>query len=234
MIATSVPSIPEASGKWAYEPKFDGFRCISICSDHRVTLQSRRGKCLTHCFPEVALAVSELERDIVLDGELVLWHHGRLDFAKLQRRLSANPDILKYQWPAAYVVFDLLAHGGKDLRPKPYQKRRAKLEKLLNGQLPTGLVLVPMCSDPDVAAAWMRNHADAGIEGVVAKRVEQPYRCGRRGWRKIRSRTTAEAVVGGVLGDLNAPEVLLLGLPDDRGRSARCRTYIAVEPDRPS
>jgi ATP-dependent DNA ligase len=210
--------IPIAAGKWAYEPKFDGFRCVALCSGDRVTLQSRRGKSLTRCFPDVVEAVSSLQRDAVLDGELVLWHDGRLDFAKLQRRLGSTAALSAVHYPAAYVVFDLLAYKSVDLRAKPYRKRRAKLEKLLRRGLPDGLVLMPMSTEPSVAEAWMRNHSEAGIEGVVAKRVEQPYRCGRGGWKKIRSRGTAEAVVGGVVGDLVAPEALLLGLPDGRGR----------------
>ncbi len=57
--------------------------------------------------------------------------------------------------PAAFVVFDLLARNGKDLRERPYWKRRRKLEKLLGAQLPDGLVLTPATTDPAVARAWM-------------------------------------------------------------------------------
>ena len=64
----------------------------------------------------------------------------------------------------------------------------------------------------------MRDHTEAGVEGVVVKHREHGYRPRRRSWWKVRTRTTADAVVGGVIGSLNAPETLLLGLPDGDGR----------------
>ena len=69
-------------------------------------------------------------------------------------------------------MFDLLARNGKDLRGRPYWKRRRKLEKLLGGGLPDGLVLTPATTDPAVARTWMRAHTGTGLEGVVAKRLE--------------------------------------------------------------
>jgi ATP-dependent DNA ligase len=68
------------------------------------------------------------------------------------------------------------------------------------------------------AQAWMREHVEAGVEGVVVKHREHGYRPRRRSWFKVRIRTSADAVVGGVIGPLHAPEVLLLGLPDEHGR----------------
>ena len=77
---------------------------------------------------------------------------------------------------------------------------------------------MPMSDDPVVARSWMLEHTGAGIEGVVAKGLDQVYRPGGRIWRKIRTRVTAEAVVGGVLGPLDQPEALIVGCPDDSGR----------------
>ncbi|WP_246266445.1 hypothetical protein [Pseudonocardia xinjiangensis] len=75
-----------------------------------------------------------------------------------------------------------------------------------------------MSTEPAVARAWLLNHSDAGIEGVVAKRLDHVYRPGGRMWRKVRTRFTAEAVVGGVLGTLVQPEALIVGRTDYRGR----------------
>jgi ATP-dependent DNA ligase len=77
---------------------------------------------------------------------------------------------------------------------------------------------MPMSTDPRVAQAWLREYSDAGVEGVVAKRVDQSYRAGGRTWRKLRTRLSAEAVVGGVLGPLSAPHALIVGTIDGRGR----------------
>jgi ATP-dependent DNA ligase len=150
-----------------------------------------------------------------------VWHEARLDFEALQQRIhpaDARARQLSNARPASYIVFDLLARDGLDMRRLPYRKRRKKLEKLLGRQLPHGLVLMPMSTDRAVATAWMLNHSAAGIEGVVAKRLDQSYRARGHTWRKIRTRRTAEAIVGGVLGTLADPGGLVLGLPEPSGR----------------
>jgi ATP-dependent DNA ligase len=77
--------------------------------------------------------------------------------------------------PACFVVFDLLARQGVDLRTRPYHKRRRALEKLLDRHLPDRVVLMPMTTDLAAAHLWMVDHCAAGIEGVVAKRLDQAY-----------------------------------------------------------
>jgi ATP-dependent DNA ligase len=125
--------------------------------------------------------------------------------------------------PACLVVFDLIARKGTDFRDRPYAKRRRKLEKLLDRPLPAHLALMPMTTSTAVARLWMADHAAVGVEGVVAKRLDCPYRSGRRGgWQKIRTRTTAEAVVGGVLGPRERPDVLNVGCRDAQGRLRMC------------
>ncbi|MDT0353560.1 hypothetical protein [Pseudonocardia charpentierae] len=79
-------------------------------------------------------------------------------------------------------------------------------------------MLAPATTDPTVAHTWLGGHTASGIEGVVAKRADQPYRPGVRGWQKLRTRLTAEAVIAGVLGPLQQPRVLLLARPGPHGR----------------
>jgi ATP-dependent DNA ligase len=208
-------------GEWSYEPKFDGFRCVAFSGGGRVKLQSRQERSLTRYFPEVVAALAELAVDVVLDGELVLWRQGQLDFGALQQRLrpaDSRAAVLAHTMPTTYVVFDVLAMTVTDLRPRPYLERRACLEDLLGRQLPHGLVLMPASTDPAVAEQWLVNHSAAGIEGVVAKRTHQAYRSGKARWQKVRTRVTADAVVGGVLGTLKRPEALVVGVPDQSGR----------------
>ena len=169
-------------GEWSYEPKFDGFRCISFRSGERVRLQSRQQRPLTQYFPEIAAAVGGLDVDLVLDGEVVLWHEAGSTSQRLQLRLrpaESRAHALARSMPASYVVFDMLELAGVDLRARPYLERRACLEDLLGRQLPHGLVLMPVSSDPAVAEQWLINHSAAGIEGVVAKRSCQSYRPGK-------------------------------------------------------
>jgi ATP-dependent DNA ligase len=168
--------------------------------------------------------VINMDRDLlaaVLDGELVLWLHGRLDVTALQLRLhpaESRAGGLARSMPATYVVFDVLEIAGADLRRRPYGERRAHLEDLLGHRLPHGLVLMPASDDPAVAEQWLINHSAAGIEGVVAKRCTLSYRPGKTRWHKIHTRVTAEAVVDGVLGSIKQPEALVVGLPDEKGR----------------
>ena len=175
----------------------------------------------TPYFPEIVSAVADLGHNVVLDGELVVWRQGRLDFTALQHRIqpsASRSSQLAVQRPAAFVVFDLLASKGQDRRAEPYEDRRRRLEKLLEKRLPHGLVLMPMSSDMGVARQWMLGHTGSGIEGVVAKRLDQTYRAGGRSWHKVKTRMTAEAVVGGVLGSLDEPEALIIGRFNERGR----------------
>jgi len=79
-------------------------------------------------------------------------------------------------------------------------------------------VLTPATTDVAVARSWMLGHGATGVEGVVAKRLDQPYRAGARAWHKLRTRVTAEAVVGGVIGPADAPRELILGRFDDGDR----------------
>src|SRR3954447_2697926 len=146
MAAAGVRRLPVGPG-WVFEPKFDGFRALAFCDRDGVVLQSRQQRSLSDAFPDITTALAPLaERGVVLDGELVVWRAGRLDFAALQDRLRSGPARarnLALQLPAAYVVFDLLAVDHTDLRDQPYTDRRRVLQELLGQRLPPGLVLTP-------------------------------------------------------------------------------------------
>jgi ATP-dependent DNA ligase len=218
MTARPAPQLPDAqhSERYMFEPKLDGWRCLAFHRlDGTVALQSRQTKPLTAHFPEITAAVrDQIPAGTVLDGELVIYRGGRCDFAALHHRLTHRPGRMA---AASYVVFDVLTVAGRDLRGLPCRKRRKKLRRLLAATEPP-LALMPATRDLVGAQAWMREHVEAGVEGVVVKHREHAYRPRRRSWIKVRTRMTADAVVGGVIGPLNAPEVLLLGLPDERGR----------------
>ena len=217
MVARPAAELPDEqhSDGYTFEPKLDGWRCLAFHRlDHTAALQSRQHKPLTMYFPEITAAVlGQVPPGTVLDGELVIYRDGHCDFAALHHRLARPANSVR----ASYVVFDVLTVAGRDLRGLPYRKRRKRLRRLLVDTGPP-LVLMPATRDLGGAQAWMREHIEAGVEGVVVKHREHGYRPRRRVWWKVRSRTTADAVVGGVIGPLDAPEALLLGLPDERGR----------------
>ena len=218
MIARPAAELPDEphSARLMFEPKLDGWRCLAFHqANGRAVLQSRQRKSLTRYFPEIVVAILEqVPAATVLDGELVVYRGGRCDFAALQRRVGGRPGVAA---AASFVAFDVLTVAGRDLRGLPYRKRRKRLRKLLADAKPP-LALMPATRELAGARAWMRDHIEAGVEGVVVKHREHGYWPRRRCWWKVRTRTTADAVVGGVIGPLNAPEALLLGLPDGRGR----------------
>nr|WP_279635743.1 ATP-dependent DNA ligase [Micromonospora inaquosa] len=166
-------------------------------------------------------AVRRLPPGVVLDGELIVWERGRTNFALLQRRLTAGRTLLRlaHDYPAHYVLFDLLADtGGEVALGLPLSERRARLERLLV-DAPTQLTLTPQTTDTQQVSEWLVNWTvAAGIEGVVSKRLTGRYEPGRRGWWKYRTRITTEVVAGGVTGSLRDPATVLLGRRDRRGR----------------
>ncbi|MET7932682.1 ATP-dependent DNA ligase [Streptomyces sp. NPDC005322] len=218
-LARTVPTLPEAPpGRGlAYEPKFDGHRLLIFRLADSVRMQARSGRIVTRAFPDLEAAARELPAGTVLDGEVVVWTGGRTDFAAVQKRAAAagatRAARLARELPASYAAFDLLATGEEDLRPLPYEQRRARLTELLEPYGPP-LQAVPMTTDRETAATWYQALTDIGVEGLVIKALDQPYRPGRH-WRKLRHSETRDAVVVGVVGPRLRPRSLALVLPGD-------------------
>ncbi|WP_030771547.1 MULTISPECIES: DNA ligase [unclassified Streptomyces] len=213
-LAAAVRTLPRGAGL-AYEPKFDGHRLVVLRSATDVTLQARSGRIVTSAFPDLAAAALLLPADTILDGEVVVWHAGRTDFALVQRRAAATAAraaVLAQRLPASYAAFDVLELAGLDLRGRPYERRRALLVDLL---LPLGPPLqpVPMTTDPELAATWYETLPTSGIEGLVVKRLDQSYPAGRRGWQKLRHTDVRDAAVVGYTGTPRRPLALVLVLP---------------------
>src|SRR3954452_652328 len=201
----ALPSVHALPGGVQSEQKWDGYRLVGF-STPRLHLQSRRGADLTDAFPEVAAAVAELG-DVVVDGELVIWGDGGLDFPALLQRMASKGDNarrLAAARPANFVVFDALAADGADLRGEPLRVRRRRLEDLLADAQPP-LMLSPATTDREQAQQWLTEYAAAhvGIEGLVAKGLTQRYRGGARDWLKYRYRDTVDVIIGAVTGSLN-------------------------------
>ncbi|MFJ5212792.1 ATP-dependent DNA ligase [Streptomyces nigra] len=210
-------------GNLVAEQKPDGFRVVLFARPGLVMVQSRRGADLTPAFPEIATAASALSEALVLDGELVVAAKGRLHFGELQkraRRRRSSAAQAAAEHPANLIVFDVLEAGGKELLDRPYRERRAMLEDLFaRDVLGAPFTLCPATPDRATALEWLDPAwGEVGIEGVVVKGGEQRYLPGRRAWIKVRSRTTAEGIIGSVTGRVESPSSLLLGRYDDTGR----------------
>jgi len=217
-LAESVEALP-TDGPWAYEPKFDGHRLVVFRREdpRGVLLQARSGRTVTAAFPDLSEAARALPEGTVVDGEVVVWTQGRIDFAAVQRRAAATPGRaveLARTLPASYAAFDLLADAGEDLRARPYAERRDRLVALL-APLGPPLQAVPMTTEPEVAAVWYESLRATGVEGLVIKRLDQGYPTGRRHWLKLRHSDTRDAVVVGFTGSRAHPQALVLVLPGD-------------------
>jgi ATP-dependent DNA ligase len=222
MLAELARALPEDEG-WLYEPKWDGFRALVFWDGQELVIQSRDLKPLGRYFPELEAGLTRvLPEPVVLDGEVVIAGANGLDFDALQQRIhpaDSRIQMLARETPAEFVAFDLLATRTTDLSERPLAERRAELERVL-GNPTEPLHLTPATTSTILAADWFDRFEGAGLDGVVAKRLDEPYRPGARTMLKIKHQRTVDCVVSGFrwhkegVGTVGS---LLLGLYDDRG-----------------
>ena len=219
MEAKLVEALPEGEG-WQFEPKWDGFRCLAFICRGEVHLQSKAGRPLHRYFPEVAGSLADLP-PAVLDGELFIPVGTELSFEALQMRLHPAESRIRRlaaETPARLMLFDLLHLERRSFLQRPLAERREALEQFHAGHRSPDLRLSPMTTDAKVAAAWL-DRAGGALDGVVAKRRDDPYRSGERAMLKVKRLRTADCVVGGFRYATGKSEVgsLLLGLHDEAG-----------------
>ena len=223
MLSRSAASIPTGM---AYEPKWDGFRCLVFRDADQVQLISRNGRDLTVYFPEVVAAVlANTPHRCVLDGELILVKGDRLDFVRLSERIHpalTRIRMLSQTTPASLVCWDLLAMDDDDLLAEPFRVRRERLVAALAGAEPP-VHVTPLTTDLAVAKRWFTTFEGAGLDGVVAKPLEGTYQPGQRAMIKVKHAREADVVVVGYRLHKNATAErpllgsLQLGLYDDVG-----------------
>lgn len=212
MLARVAASIPPGM---AYEPKWDGFRCLVFRDFDDVTLLSRQGRDLSVYFPEVVAAVlGNTPPRCVLDGELVVVQGARLDFVRLTERIhpaASRIAMLAETVPASLVCWDLLALDDTDLMGQPFVERRARLERAL-ATSDAPVHLTPLTTDLELARQWFHQFEGAGLDGVVAKPLDQPYQPGQRTMIKVKHQREVDVVVAGYrLHKNSTPERPLLG-----------------------
>jgi ATP-dependent DNA ligase len=222
MEAKSVDALPTGEG-WQFEPKWDGFRCLAVKAGKQVALYAKSGKPLTRYFPEMAEALAALpQASFVVDGELAIEVDGRLQFDALQMRLhpaESRVRRLAGETPAVLILFDCLALEGELLASRTLLERREALERFFKAAKGPRLRLSPYTVDRDEAQGWL-DRLSGSLDGVVAKRRDEPYRPGERAMLKIKTLRTADCVVGGFRYLAARKEVgsLLLGLYDAGGK----------------
>jgi bifunctional non-homologous end joining protein LigD len=205
MLATSGP-LPTDEERWAFEPKWDGFRAIVSSDGRRLRVLSRRGTDLGGRLPELAPLAEVLPAGTTFDGELVVVDgEGRVDFDGMRRRGFGQASAGRL----VFVAFDVLALAGDELLAQRWDVRRSVLVDL-------GLDGPAWCTTPSYpgdGAALLEATRTQGLEGVVAKRLDAPYRPGVRTTTWVKTKHFARASFD-VLGVAPTPEdryALVLG-----------------------
>src|SRR6266508_1603882 len=201
MEAKHVDALPDDEG-WQFEPKWDGFRAIFFRDGSDVFISSRKELPFVRYFPELVDAIQTLpDERVVVDGEIVIFTgDGRgLDFDALLQRIhpaASRVARLSRETPASLIAFDLLAMGSRDLREQPLAARREALETIMKDSAPP-LYQSPATTYRGTAVAWLESEVAPGLDGVVAKRLDAPYRSGEREMLKVKRQRTADCVVVG-------------------------------------
>jgi len=202
--------------RWQYEPKWDGFRGVLENESGELRLWSRNGRPLLRYFPELRALGELLPPDSALDGEIVIQRGGVLDFDAMQQRLHpAESRIRKLaaETPATFVAFDLLLWKGSAVASLPLRERRPLLE-----QHAAAFTLSPKTSDATIAAHWLARLEVIGLDGVICKRLDLPYKPGsREAVVKVKPHKTCDCVIVGYRSTGKRIATLLLGLYDDDG-----------------
>jgi bifunctional non-homologous end joining protein LigD len=212
MLATEAQHPPSDDG-WAFEIKWDGVRALATANgEGGLRIESRRGEDITARYPELAALGEALAgQQAILDGEIVAFdENGRPSFQRLQLRMGlTSPMSIQRrapQTPVTYEIFDLLELDGEPTLDLRYEERRRLLRELdLDG--PNWQTPAHRIGD---GTALLEAARGRGLEGVVAKRLDSPYRPGRRSgeWIKVRNWRRQEFVIGG-------------WMPGEGGRSGR-------------
>lgn len=215
-----------ASGDWALEWKWDGIRVLARTEGGEVRLISRSGRDETARYPELGGLASVLRADALVDGEIVAFDDGgRTDFGRMQPRMNVTKPReiaeLAAAVPVRLQLFDVLEVAGTPTIDEPYERRRARLERLVRRGHDQPVDVPPVVDEaPDAALEEARR---LGREGLVAKRRGSSYRPGVRSddWLKLKVTRTQEVVIGGYrrgsgtrTGKIRS---LLVGIPGESG-----------------
>ncbi|KAA0112551.1 ATP-dependent DNA ligase [Mycolicibacterium sp. P9-22] len=225
MLAKAQTKVPTDPGVWSFEPKWDGFRALVFRDGDDVVLLSRSGKDLGRYFPEVVEAVrDELAARCVLDGEIVVPREiagrTRLDWESLSQRIhpaQSRITMLAEQTPAHFIGFDALATGDRSLLGEPFRVRRQALIESVHEK--QWCHVTRTTEDPALGAQWLEEFEGAGLDGVIAKRLDGPYLPGKREMVKVKHHRDADCVAIGYRIHKSGEGIgsILLGLYRDDG-----------------
>lgn len=216
MLARSADN-PFSSDEWIFEVKWDGIRAISYVDDE-LSVRGRNQTELIHNFPELA-ELKNLAGNCVLDGEIIVMKNGLADFQTVIKRnqsMAHDMENLSLEFPATYVVFDILEKDGSPLLDVPLLERKT----ILKNSVREGKYVVLSLFVEDKGESYFRAALEKGVEGIMAKKKQSPYEPGKRSnnWLKIKQIKTCDCVIFGYTGGKGSRDKafgsLVLGLYD--------------------
>ncbi len=209
---------PFDSDEHLFEVKWDGMRVLTFVGEDGVRLLNRNRRDVAPRFPELSF-LERVEPGAILDGELVALVDGAPDFRRLMSRVQARDprriDALVRGTPVQYVVFDLLHRRFEPTFDLPLATRRERLAEVVDAVGDPRLVLSDGVVGP--GREFFEQVAARGIEGVVAKRLDAPYRPGKRtdAWIKIKGRHLLHCLILGWIEEEDDLRSLVLATEED-------------------
>jgi len=198
----------------AFQVKWDGIRILAHLQDGQVQLYNRKKRLKTSQYPEIVQAISSLlHEDMILDGEMIALKEGKPNFRQIIRRdFAQDAATIRYLTrliPVTYVVFDIVFYKEQDLSACSFKLRDELLKSIITSKDP----LVVTDTIYEKGTALFSVVKEAGLEGIVAKKLESPYRIGQKSadWLKIKNFRSLAAVVGGFIYEGKEVRSLLLG-----------------------
>ena len=225
MLAKAVSGIPE--GDLAFEPKWDGFRCIVFRDGDEVVLGSRNERPLTRYFPElIEPLIHTLPEQAVVDGEIIVRVGDHLGFDALQQRIhpaESRVRRLAAETPAEFIAFDVLVVAAANLMAEPFRDRRTVLEAMAPA-FEAPVHLAPSTRDRDTARYWYERFEGAGLDGLIAKPRGGTYEPNKRSQFKVKHTRTVDVAVAGYRMHTDGEGVgsLVVGMHDDEGHLHHC------------
>ncbi|MBU9630735.1 non-homologous end-joining DNA ligase [Burkholderia multivorans] len=210
-------SEPPPAGDWAYEIKFDGYRMLVRVDDGDVRFYTRNGHDWTSKLPHLTAVLKRLPvQRAWLDAEAVCFApDGRPNFSRLQEAFNSRRTT-----GICLVVFDLMWIDDTDLRRRPWHERRSALTEII-AEVLREEVRFSEAIEAD-AAAMLASACELGLEGIIGKQIDAPYRSGRSDrWIKLKCVRRQEFVIGGFSrrkGATAGVRALLLGVYEEGGR----------------
>ena len=210
------------SNKVAVEVKYDGMRCQVHKNGDDVQIFSRNLERMTHMFPEIVKATSELNADsIIFEGEALAYNEATGDLlpfqTTMQRRRKHNVENMAEEFPLKVFAFELLYLNGEDFTVHPYEDRHETLAGLLDGsgQQVIETALMKVVDDPKKIDEIFDNYLEKGLEGIIAKRLDAPYIAGARNFNWIKLKRSYKSELA------DSIDVCIIGYYAGKGKRAR-------------